>query len=164
VACYVRRSKRGILGSAYFRDELRECERFSLEYPPPLGVTEPFYECRLARGPATGDSVWRQRTDFALQWLNSHPFKGNNGSCWGNHLDLPKGLPTIVLESVMRSWTGTNASNRLGASWRVHTELELPKLRGSIRPNANWVAETLAAASTSTNGFRGGATKAHLWR
>jgi hypothetical protein len=51
----------------------------------------------------TGDNVWADRAEFALQWLIENQSKGYSGACWGNHFDyqsrtfyLPKGMPTIV--------------------------------------------------------------------
>jgi len=62
----------------------------------------------LARGflrmhKATGDPVWQDKAEDALQWLVENQSKGYSGSCWGNHFDyqsrtfyLPKGVPTVV--------------------------------------------------------------------
>jgi len=62
----------------------------------------------LARGfirlyRATGDPVWQQKAEYALQWLVENQSTGYTGSCWGNHFDyqsrtfyLPKGVPTVV--------------------------------------------------------------------
>jgi len=62
----------------------------------------------LARGflrmhKATGDPVWQDKAEYALQWLVENQSKGYAGSCWGNHFDyqsrtfyLPKGVPTVV--------------------------------------------------------------------
>jgi len=62
----------------------------------------------LARGfvrlhQATGDAVWQDKAEFALQWLIENESKGYSGACWGNHFDyqsrtfyLPKGVPTVV--------------------------------------------------------------------
>ena len=67
----------------------------------------------LARGflrlyKSTGDQLWRQKAEFALQWLIDHQSKGYSGACWGNHFDyqsrgfyLPKGVPTIVWTSLI---------------------------------------------------------------
>jgi len=67
----------------------------------------------LARGflrlyRATGDSIWREKAEFALRWLIDNPSKGYSGACWGNHFDyqsrgfyLPKGVPTIVWTSLI---------------------------------------------------------------
>lgn len=67
----------------------------------------------LARGflrlyKSTGDQVWRDKAEFALQWLMDNQSKGYSGACWGNHFDyqsrgfyLPKGTPTIVWTSLI---------------------------------------------------------------
>jgi polysaccharide biosynthesis protein VpsJ len=67
----------------------------------------------LARGflrlhQSTGNDLWRQKAEFALQWLIEHQSKGYSGACWGNHFDyqsrgfyLPKGVPTIVWTSLI---------------------------------------------------------------
>jgi polysaccharide biosynthesis protein VpsJ len=51
----------------------------------------------------TGDNVWADQAEFALQWLIENQSLGYSGACWGNHFDyqsrtfyLPKGMPTIV--------------------------------------------------------------------
>src|SRR5262249_8109700 len=46
----------------------------------------------LARGflrlyQSTGDEMWRQKAEFALQWLMENQSKGYSGACWGNHFD-----------------------------------------------------------------------------
>jgi Beta-L-arabinofuranosidase, GH127 len=65
----------------------------------------------LARGflrlhQSTGDTIWRERAEFCLDWLVENQCKGYSGACWGNHFDyqsrgfyLPKGVPTIVWTS-----------------------------------------------------------------
>jgi polysaccharide biosynthesis protein VpsJ len=67
----------------------------------------------LARGfirlhACTGGQIWRDKADFALQWLIDNQCKGYNGACWGNHFDyqsrsfyLPKGVPTVVWTSLV---------------------------------------------------------------
>jgi hypothetical protein len=67
----------------------------------------------LARGfmrlhQATGDTVWADKAQFALEWLIEHRSNGYSGACWGNHFDyqsrsfyLPKGVPTIVWTSLI---------------------------------------------------------------
>lgn len=67
----------------------------------------------LARGflrlhKATGESVWREKAEFALQWLIDNQSQGYSGACWGNHFDyqsrgfyLPTGVPTIVWTSLI---------------------------------------------------------------
>jgi polysaccharide biosynthesis protein VpsJ len=67
----------------------------------------------LARGfmrlhQATGDAVWADKAQFALEWLIENRSNGYSGACWGNHFDyqsrsfyLPKGVPTIVWTSLI---------------------------------------------------------------
>jgi uncharacterized protein YyaL (SSP411 family) len=67
----------------------------------------------LARGfirlhQATGDTSWRDRAKFALEWLIENQAKGYTGSSWGNHFDyqsrvsyVPKGLPSVVWTSLV---------------------------------------------------------------
>src|SRR5271163_644167 len=67
----------------------------------------------LARGflrlyACTGDAVWRDKAEIALQWLIDNQSKGYSGSCWGNHFDyqsrtfyLPKNVPTVVWTSLI---------------------------------------------------------------
>jgi hypothetical protein len=67
----------------------------------------------LARGfmhleDATGDRIWGEKADSALQWLIENQLKDYSGACWGNHFDyqsrsfyLPKGVPTIVWTSLI---------------------------------------------------------------
>jgi hypothetical protein len=68
----------------------------------------------LARGfvrlhQATGDTVWRDKAEYALQWLIENQSQGYSGACWGNHFDyqarggfyLPKGTPTVVWTSLI---------------------------------------------------------------
>lgn len=67
----------------------------------------------LARGflrlyQSTGDDIWRQKAEFALQWLIDNQSRAYNAACWGNHFDyqsrgfyLPKGVPTIVWTSLI---------------------------------------------------------------
>lgn len=67
----------------------------------------------LARGfmrlhEATGDQMWADKAEFALQWLIDNRSIGYSGACWGNHFDyqcrsfyLPKGVPTVVWTSLI---------------------------------------------------------------
>jgi len=67
----------------------------------------------LARGflrlhKSTGQQLWKQKAEFALQWLIDNQSKGYSGACWGNHFDyqsrgfyLPQGVPTIVWTSLI---------------------------------------------------------------
>jgi rhamnogalacturonyl hydrolase YesR len=67
----------------------------------------------LARGfmrlhKTTGDQIWKDKAEFALQWLVENRLPGYSGACWGNHFDyqsrafyLPKGVPTVVWTSLI---------------------------------------------------------------
>jgi hypothetical protein len=57
---------------------------------------------------ATGESQWKDRAEYAFQWLIDHQSPGYSGACWGNHFDyqsrsfyLPAGVPTIVWTSLI---------------------------------------------------------------
>lgn len=85
--------------------------RFPLNVRPLLGIRKSHSTKGmgfLAKGfirmhEATNDSVWKDKAEFALDWLIENQSKGYSGSCWGNHFDyqsrtfyLPKGVPTVV--------------------------------------------------------------------
>ena len=85
--------------------------RFPVNIRPLVGVAR---SCSskgmgfLARGflrlyRTTGEDLWRDRAEMALQWLMDDQLSGYSGACWGNHFDyqsrvfyLPKGVPTVV--------------------------------------------------------------------
>jgi polysaccharide biosynthesis protein VpsJ len=90
--------------------------RFPLNTRPLLGIKKSRSTKAmgfLARGflrlhVSTGDPVWREKAEFALQWLIDNRSKGYSGACWGNHFDyqsrgfyLPKGVPTVVWTSLI---------------------------------------------------------------
>ena len=90
--------------------------RFPINLRPLLGVTREHSSKGmgfLARGfirlnQATGDEVWNQKAEMALQWLLEHKLPGYTGACWGNHFDyqsrtfyLPKEVPTVVWTSLI---------------------------------------------------------------
>jgi len=91
--------------------------RFPLNLRPLLGIARSHSTKGmgfLARGflrlhEATGDAAWRDKAEFALQWLVENQSKGYRGACWGNHFDyqargnfyLPKGAPTVVWTSLI---------------------------------------------------------------
>jgi rhamnogalacturonyl hydrolase YesR len=85
--------------------------RFPLNLRPLLGITREYSSKGmgfLARGfirlhKTTGDHVWKEKAEFALQWLIDNQSPGYSGACWGNHFDyqsrgfyLPKRVPTVV--------------------------------------------------------------------
>lgn len=90
--------------------------RFPLNVRPLLGIRKSHSSKGmgfLARGfirlyQSTNDPVWRDKSEFALQWLIENTSKGYRGACWGNHFDyqsrsffLPKGVPTVVWTSLI---------------------------------------------------------------
>jgi len=90
---------------------LQGVRRFPLNLRPVLGIAKEYSSkgmVFLARGfmrlhKATGDQVWADKAEFALQWLIDNRLPGYSGACWGNHFDyqsrgfyLPKGVPTVV--------------------------------------------------------------------
>lgn len=57
---------------------------------------------------ATGDPRWRDKAEYALQWLIENRSPGYSGACWGNHFDYQsrtgfarKGLPSVVWTSLI---------------------------------------------------------------
>lgn len=100
------------LNNKYLRIALQQSvRRFPINLRPLLGI--PMSRSTkgmgfLARGfirlhQATGDPVWWNRADQALQWLMENVSPGYSGACWGNHFDYqsrtgyaPKGLPSVV--------------------------------------------------------------------
>jgi len=90
--------------------------RFPLNLRPLLGITKEYSSKGmgfLARGfmrlhKTTGDQIWKNKAEFALQWLVDNQLPGYSGACWGNHFDyqsrgfyLPKRVPTIVWTSLI---------------------------------------------------------------
>jgi rhamnogalacturonyl hydrolase YesR len=90
--------------------------RFPLNLRPVLGITREHSSKGmgfLARGfirlhQATGDQVWADKAETALNWLIEHQTAGYSGASWGNHFDyqsrtfyLPKGVPTVVWTSLI---------------------------------------------------------------
>lgn len=101
----------------YLRIALQQSvRRFLLNTRPLLGIRKDYSSKGmgfLARGflrlyKTTGDPFWREKAEFALQWLIDNQSKGYSGACWGNHFDyqsrgfyLPKGVPTVVWTSLI---------------------------------------------------------------
>ena len=57
---------------------------------------------------ATGETAWRDKAEYVLQWLTENQSPGYSGACWGNHFDyqsrgfyLPMGVPTVVWTSLI---------------------------------------------------------------
>ena len=95
---------------------LQGVRRFPLNTRPLLGIKKSRSTKGmgfLARGfirlhQATGDRDWKDKAEFALQWLIDNQSPGYSGACWGNHFDyqsrsfyLPKGVPTVVWTSLI---------------------------------------------------------------
>jgi len=103
--------------SDFLRTVLQQgVRRFPINLRPMLGVAKSHSTKGmgyLARGfmrlyQATGEAAWRDKADFALQWLSQNRSAGYSGACWGNHFDyqsrsfyLPKGAPTVVWTSLI---------------------------------------------------------------
>ena len=103
--------------SNFLRTVLQQgVRRFPLNLRPVLGIGRSHSTkgmAFLARGfmrlhDATGQAVWKDKAEFALQWLIEHQSPGYSGACWGNHFDyqsrsfyLPKGVPTVVWTSLI---------------------------------------------------------------
>jgi rhamnogalacturonyl hydrolase YesR len=90
--------------------------RFPLNLRPLLGISKEHSSKGmgfLARGfmrlhTATGEKIWADRAERALDWLITHQAVGYHGASWGNHFDyqsrtfyLPKGTPTVVWTSLI---------------------------------------------------------------
>jgi hypothetical protein len=95
---------------------LQGIRRFPLNLRPVLGVTKEHSSKGmgfLARGfislhKSTGNQVWADKAEIALQWLIEHQAPNYKRACWGNHFDyqsrgfyLPKGVPTVVWTSLI---------------------------------------------------------------
>lgn len=57
---------------------------------------------------ATGEDRWREKAEFALQWLIENQSPGYSGACWGNHFDyqsrsvyVSKNAPSVVWTSLI---------------------------------------------------------------
>jgi hypothetical protein len=101
----------------FLRQVLQQAvRRFPVNLRPALGIRKDYSTKGmgfLARGfirlhKATGKQVWRDKAEFALQWLIENQSPGYSGACWGNHFDyqsrgfyLPKRVPTIVWTSLI---------------------------------------------------------------
>jgi hypothetical protein len=87
---------------------LQGVRRFPVNLRPLLEITKEHSSKGmgfLARGfmrlhETTGDQVWADKAEFALQWLIENQSPGYSGACWGNHFDyqarsfyLPMGCP-----------------------------------------------------------------------
>jgi hypothetical protein len=90
--------------------------RFPINLRPLLGVAKSRSTKGmgfLARGfirlqKATGDWVWAERAESALQWLIENQSPGYSGACWGNHFDyqsrssyVTKDVPSVVWTSLI---------------------------------------------------------------
>jgi len=104
--------------SKFLRTVLQQgVRRFPINVRPLLGIGKSRSAKGmgfLARGfmrlhEATADTAWRDKAEFALQWLIENQSKGYSGACWGNHFDyqargdfyLPAGVPTVVWTSLI---------------------------------------------------------------
>jgi hypothetical protein len=105
------------LENRFLRTVLQQgVRRFPLNLRPLLGVAKSHSTKGmgfLAKGfmrlhRATGEKVWRDKAEFALQWLMANKSAGYTGACWGNHFDYQsrssyvlKGVPSVVWTSLI---------------------------------------------------------------
>jgi hypothetical protein len=90
--------------------------RFPINLRPLIGVSKSHSTKGMgfiARGfmrlhEATGDTSWRGKAEYVLQWLVDNQAIGYTGASWGNHFDyqsrvsyVPKGLPSVVWTSLI---------------------------------------------------------------
>lgn len=90
--------------------------RFPINTRPLLGIQKSHSTKGmgfLARGfmrlhSATGDTVWRDKAEFALKWLIDNQSPGYSGACWGNHFDyqsrsvyVTRNAPSVVWTSLI---------------------------------------------------------------
>jgi len=90
--------------------------RFPINLRPVLGISKGHSSKAmgfLTRGfmrlnKTTGDQLWANKAEVALEWLIENQLPGYSGACWGNHFDyqsrafyLPKGVPTVVWTSLI---------------------------------------------------------------
>jgi len=90
--------------------------RFPVNLRPVPGITKEHSSKGmgfLARGfmrlhKTTRDQVWKDKAEFALQWLVENRLPGYSGACWGNSFDyqsrgfyLPKRVPTVGWTSLI---------------------------------------------------------------
>jgi polysaccharide biosynthesis protein VpsJ len=101
----------------YLRTVLQQgVRRFPINLRPLLGIPKSHSTKGmgfLARGfirlhEATGEAAWRDKAEFALEWLTQNQAPGYGGACWANHFDyqsrssfVPKGLPSVVWTSLI---------------------------------------------------------------
>jgi hypothetical protein len=104
--------------------------RFPINLRPLLGVAKaPSTKGMgfVARGfirlhEATGERVWADKAESALQWLFDNQSSGYSGACWGNHFDyqsrssyVTKNVPSVV-------WTSLIGHAFLDAYEHFHSE------------------------------------------
>jgi polysaccharide biosynthesis protein VpsJ len=101
----------------YLRMALQQgVRRFPINLRPLLGIEKSRSAKAmgfLAKGflrlyQATGNTVWRDKTHMALEWLIENYSQGHSGACWGNHFDyqsrstyVKKDTPSVVWTSLI---------------------------------------------------------------
>jgi hypothetical protein len=104
-------------GNKFLKIALQQgVRRFPVNLRPLLGIPKSrstkamgfFAKGFMRLHDATGDSLWRDKAEFALQWLIDNLEPGYTGACWGNHFDYqsrggfaPRGLPSVVWTSLI---------------------------------------------------------------
>jgi hypothetical protein len=98
----------------YLRMALQQgVRRFPINLRPLLGIEKkPSTKgmAFLAKGflrlyQATGNTVWRDKTHVALEWLIENHTHGYSGLCWGNHFDYQSRSIYVTKETPSVVWT-----------------------------------------------------------
>jgi hypothetical protein len=103
--------------TSFLRTVLQQgVRRFPINLRPLLGVAKARSTKGMgfvARGfirihEATGERMWADKAELALQWLLENQSPGYNGACWGNHFDyqsrssyVTKSVPSVVWTSLI---------------------------------------------------------------
>src|SRR6516162_11532503 len=98
----------------YLRMALQQgVRRFPINLRPLLGIEKSRSTkgmAFLAKGflrlyQATGNTVWRDRTRMALEWLMENHSHGYSGTCWGNHFDYQSRSTYVKRQTPSVVWT-----------------------------------------------------------
>jgi len=71
---------------------------------------------------ATGDDRWREKAEFALQWLIENQSPGYSGACWGNHFDYQSRSVYVVKDTPSVVWTALIGHAFLDAYEHFHRD------------------------------------------
>lgn len=110
---------------------------------------------------ATGDPAWRDKAEYALQWLIENRSPGYSGTCWGNHFDYQsrtgfaaKDLPSVV-------WTSLIGHSFLDAYDSFGQERFLEVAVSSCEHILNELGSFPEGESICIGYFPGGSSKVH---